>query len=182
MKKILLILLILAATTSNAQLRAPKVIDERIKTTYGEEYTLVSIDTVQMPIRIVMSMDFALTLDSKRAIDRLNLALELKDPTNQMIAIRKLASDMESNLKDLVKIEDVEAMRNSNERHEDDYYNYQRTTVYLKESEREEIFYIRLGEESISKTHLDYLRLEAQAFLKYRQYRDLMRKLKEASK
>lgn len=180
MRKILLTIAILLSFCCYAQ--APLEVDRKIKEAYGEDYTLVSVDTVQMPIRIVMSMDFALTLDSRRAIDRLNLALELKDPTNQMIAIRKLASDMESNLKDLVKIEDIEAMRNSNERHEDDYYNYQRTTVYLKESEREEIFYIRLGEESISMTHLDYLRLEAQAFLKYRQYRDLMRKLKEASK
>ena len=180
MKKILLTIAILLPFCCYAQ--APLEVDRKIKEAYREDYTLVSVDTVQMPIRIVMSMNYALTLDSKKAIDRFNLALELKDPTNQMIAIRKLASDMESNLKDLVKIEDIEAMRNSNERHEDDYYNYQRTTVYLKESEREEIFYIRLGEESISMTHLDYLRLEAQAFLKYRQYRDLMRKLKEASK
>lgn len=180
MRKILLTIATLLSFCCYAQ--APLEVDRKIKEAYSEDYTLVSVDTVQMPIRIVMSLDFALTLDSKKAIERFNSALELKDPTNQMIAIRKLASDMESNLKDLVKIEEVEAMRKSNERHEDDYYNYQRTTVYLKESEREEIFYIRLGEESISMTHLDYLRLESQVFLKYWQYRDLMRSLKEASK
>lgn len=178
----LLAIVALLASPTQAQDKARDVIHERISTEYKESYTIVSVDTVAMPIRMTMSLDFAMTLDGGKAVERFEYAMKLQDPALQAVAIKKLATDMENNLKTLITTDDIVAMRNSNAPHSDDYYNYQRTVVYLEESRREEIFYIRLGEESISMTRLEYDRLEAQAFLKYWNYRDLMKKLKEISK
>ena len=118
-----------------------------------------------------------MTVDHAKAAKKLNTITELA-PDLQPVALKKLVETMEKNLNSLVKIEDIVAMRDSNAPHEDDYYNYQRTKVYLKKSQREEVFYIRLGEESISRTQAEYNSLEASAFLKYWQYRDLYKELK----
>lgn len=182
MKKILFTaLLAVIASTGIAQPKASDAIHKRIKTEYNEGYTIVSIDTVAMPIRMVMSLNYAMTTYQSEASKRLGHIIELQDAAFQTTAIKKLAKDMEKNLEESITVTDIVAMRNSNAPHKDNYYNYQRTIVYLEESQREETFYIRLGEESISMTHLEYDRLEADTFLKYWNYRDLMKKLKELS-
>lgn len=170
------------ASTGFAQLEARDVIHEYINTEYQEKYTVVSIDTVAMPIRILMSFDYAMTLEGSKAIERLNDALEINDPTLQAVAVKKLANDMEESLKTYITPNEIVTMRYSNTPHEDDYYNYQRTVVYLEESRRKETFYIRMGEESISMTRTEYDTLEADAFLKYWNYSNLLKKLKELSR
>jgi hypothetical protein len=129
-----------------------------------------------------MSLDYAMTIEGSKAIERLDNAKEIKDPTLQIMAIKKLADDMERSLKTYITPNDIIVMRNSNAPHEDDYHNYQRTVVYLEESRRKEIFYIRIGEESISMTRMEYDTLEADAFFKYWNYSNLIKKLKEISK
>lgn len=176
MKKIItFIAAIMIAASSCAQVH--KAVDNKIRNEYKEDYELISIDTVAMPIRILMSLEFAMTADYAKATEKLKTITELA-PDLQPVALKKLVETMEKNLNSLVKIEDIVAMRDSNAPHEDDYYNYQRTKVYLKKSQREETFYIHLGENSISRTQVEYNNLEASAFLKYWQYRDLHKELK----
>lgn len=175
MKKKLFIAMLFCALTASAQV--PQAVDDKICNEYKEDYELVSIDTVAMPIRILMSLEYAMTVDYAKAAKKLDTITELA-PDLQPVALKKLVETMEKNLDSLVKIEDIVAMRNSNAPHEDDYYNYQRTKVLLKPSGREETFYIRLGENSISKTQVEYNNLESSAFLKYWQYRDLYKELR----
>lgn len=179
MKKKLFTAMLFCALTASAQV--PQAVADRLARDYNEEYTLVSIDTVAMPIRILMSLEFTMISKSSKVGERIAAIQELS-PDLQPIALKKLIENMEKGLSELVKIEDIVAMRDSNEPHEDDYYNYQRTKVLLKPSGREETFYIRLGEESISRTQVEYNDLEASAFLKYWQYRDLLKKLKDILK
>jgi len=177
MKKIITILAaIMLAASSFAQVH--KAVNDKIRNEYKEDYELISIDTVAMPIRILMSLEFTMISKSSKVGERIAAIQELS-PDLQPIALKKLIENMEKGLSELVKIEDIIAMRDSNEPHEDDYYNYQRTKVLLKPSGREETFYIRLGEESISRTQVEYNNLEASALLKYWQYRDLLKKLKD---
>lgn len=176
MKKIITILAAIMFTASSwAQVH--KAVEDKIRNEYKEDYELISIDTVAMPIRILMSLEFAMKVDYAKAAEKLNIITELA-PDLQPVALKKLVETMEKNLNSLVKIEDIVAMRNSNAPHEDDYYNYQRTKVLLKPSGRVETFYIRLGENSISRTQVEYNNLESSAFLKYWQYRDLYKELK----
>ena len=176
MKKKLFTAMLFCALTASAQV--PQAVADRLARDYNEEYTLVSIDTVAMPIRILMSLEFTMISKSSKVGERI-AAIQGLSPDLQPIALKKLIENMEKGLSKLVKIEDIVAMRDSNAPHEDDYYNYQRTKVLLKPSGREETFYIRLGEESISRTQVEYNNLEASAFLKYWQYRDLLKKLKD---
>lgn len=179
MKKTLFTAMLFCSLTASAQV--PQAVADRLARDYKEDYELISIDTVAMPIRILMSLEFTMISKSSKVSERIAAIQELS-PDLQPIALKKLIENMEKGLSKLVKIEDVVAMRDSNEPHEDDYYNYQRTKVLLKPSGREETFYIRLGEESISKTQVEYNNLEASAFLKYWQYRDLLKKLKDILK
>jgi hypothetical protein len=180
MKKILFTAMLFCALSASAQV--PQAVADRLARDYNEEYTLVGIDTIAMPIRIVMSLNFALTLDCNNAAKRLNKILEIADPVNQLPGWLKLEKDIEENLSKMIKIEDIVAMRNSNTRHKDDYYNYQRTTVYLQKSQRKEIFFVKLGEDCVSMTQIEYNELEAETFLMYRNYRDLLKGIKEIIK
>lgn len=168
---------LMISTIVSAQ--APKAVDSYINEKYGESYKVISVDTVAMPIRIVMSMRFALAIDGDRAVMRANEILEFKDPANQLVAWLDLEKGLEKSLGELVTIEDVITMRNSNTRHEDDYYNYQRTTIYLNESQREETLYVRLGEESVSMTQMEYNELEAETFLMYWNLKDFLKSVKK---
>lgn len=176
MKKIILFFAaVLFATASYGQTH--KTVNDKIRNEYKEDYELISIDTVAMPIRILMSLDYTMTVNISKAGRKLDTILELA-PDLQLVALKKLVETMKKELDELIKIEDIVAMRNSNAPHKDDYYNYQRTKIYLKKSQREETFYIRLGEETISRTQVEYNNLESEAFLKYWQYRDMYIKLK----
>ena len=60
--------------------------------------------------------------------------------------------------------EQIIAMRSSNAPHEDDYHNYQRTTVFLHGGGGWEEIYVRIGENSVSMTRAEYDAMEKQVF------------------
>ena len=175
-KTIFTIIAILLTASTHAQVH--NAVDEKIRNEYHEDYELVSIDTVAMPIRMVLSLNFAMTLDTQKAHERIDAILKV-DPTFQEIALRKLIDDMENNLSELITPAAITSMRKSNAPHQDDYYNYQRTVVFLKESQCEVIFYIKLGENSISMTGDEYIRREAEAIQRYQSYCELLKDLKD---
>lgn len=153
MRNLLLSLITLVGTAVSAQ--APKVVDKHIRTLYGENYSLISVDTVAMPIRIVRSVNFATTLDFADITDKIKrkslyTGKELLDYTKRVI------EDFLEKTSDYISCEDIVYMRNMNKPHADDYYNYQRTVVFLHESNYREVFYVRLGENSISMTETEY--------------------------
>lgn len=173
MKKIILFFAaVLFTASSYAQVH--KAVNDRILQEYKEDYTLVSIDTVTMPIRTVLSLNYVMTTNLIEADRRLN-AMQGLPPDLQAISLKKLAETMEQNLDEILKIEDIIAMRNAAP---EGYHDYQRTVVYLQQSKREETFYIRLGEESAT-TRVEYNNMEAEAFLRYRQYYNLYKKIKD---
>lgn len=137
------------------QSQAPRVVDSHIKTLYNENYTLISVDTVAMPIRLLMSLDFATTID----MSRLNTEIKkIKSLTGRerITFTENLIHKMDSTYNSYISIEDIIAMRETEAPHQDNYYNYQRTTVYLQKSGYREEFYIRLGETSISMSRTEY--------------------------
>ena len=174
----LLCAILLISAVSSAQQQATKVVDDYIKKQYNEPYTVVQIDTVAMPIRLAMSLNFAATLDMQDAAEKLNTITTLKDHTYIKIGLRQLVEKMEQTISGYITPLDIIKMRKSNTRHEDDYYNYQRTKVYLCNSQREEVIYVRLGEGAVSMNWGDYYRLESEAILKYNQYENRLKELK----
>lgn len=181
MRKILLTLLVLAATTSNAQLRAPKIVDEHIKTMYGESYSVIKVDTVAMPIRMVLSLDFTMALLNKDAAPKIKQITSYTGETRAQYA-KQLVEEMEQNISELITEEDIIAMRNSIKPHKDNYYNYQRTIVYLKTSDYYEHFYVRIGETSISMTRTEYDIKEESAFAGLNAYKHAISVLKDVIK
>lgn len=172
MKKTLLIAVLFCTLTASAQV--PQAVADRLARDYNEEYTLVSIDTVAMPIRIVMSLNFLMSTELNKVCNKIGKLKDLQ-PANQRVVLAKMVSSMRKTLDETIGILDIVAMRDSNKPDKDDYYNYQRTRVYLSKSKREEIYYIRIGEEAISMTQHEYNVMEHEAFLKYWQYRDIMK-------
>lgn len=175
MKKLLLSLLALYSLCASAQ--APATVDNHIRTLYGENYRLISVDTVAMPIRILISLDFALTLDLMRWNEEVK---KIKNYTGEKRKrhTQALINNMDSTLRSYISIEEFIEMRDSNKPHKDRYYNYQRTIVYLETSGYTEEFYVRLGERSISMTRTEYDLKEERMFDNMRAAKETLEKLR----
>ena len=173
MKKIITILAAIMLTASSWA-QVPQAVADRIAKEYNEEYELISIDTVAMPIRTVMALNFVMSTELGKVCNQIGKLKDLQ-PANQRVVLAKMVSSMRKTLDETIGILDIVAMRDSNKPDKDDYYNYQRTRVYLSKSKHEEIYYIRIGEEAISMTQHEYKVMEYEAFLKYWQYRDIMK-------
>ena len=167
MKKILFILAVMFTASSCGQVH--KAIDDKIRNEYKEGYELISVDTVAMPIRTVMALNLVMSIELDKVCNQIGKLKDLQ-PANQRVVLAKMVSSMRKTLDETIGILDIVAMRDSNKPDEDDYYNYQRTRVYLSK-----IYYIRIGEEAISMTQHEYKVMEYEAFLKYWQYRDIMK-------
>lgn len=143
--------------------QAPNVVDKHIRTLYGENYSLISMDTVAMPIRIIMSVNFRTTLEFAEFTEKMKKT-SLYKGSELIDYTRLIIEEFMKKTGDIVSCEYIARMRDMNRPHADNYYNYQRIVVFLHESNYRETFYVRLGENSISMTGTEYDIEEGKAF------------------
>lgn len=174
MKKILFLLLSASAIAGHAQLRA---VDKYIHEVYKQQYKVISVDTVAMPIRTLMSLDYMVASDISDAVQK-----SKNIPTGDIEIFYKqfetLLAEMEEEASThaAAKLRIIE-MESLNAPHDDDYYNYQRVKVRFN-SGVEEYFFTRVGENEVSKTLRAYNKKKSDVFKSIDLYIGFLEKLK----
>lgn len=176
MKKILFLLLAMAALTAQAQLM---VVDNFIHTHYKRNYKVLSIDTVAMPIRILMSLDYVITCDNNEVIKEMNEIPELS-----LTEMSKRLQDLIINLEEKASvhaaaIERISEMEQSNTPDNEDYYNYQRVKVVFPQTGYEETFYTHIGDHSVSKTQRAYEKMKRDIFKAAESFKATLEQIRE---